>query len=422
MKIKNISVLIALCASSSIFATTLSEITKDAIANDIKLNQADMNMFIQSKNIDMVKSQYKPTIDLNTGINYGVNNSDNIPYTDQTTGTLNIGLNYNLYDPTRDINLSIEELKLGKVIYENLSYRQELISNIANIYYNILKTEKIIEVNKENLKAVESQYSQISEMVNVGLKSTVDLKDIKANKDNVYADLISSENALDNLKTELFTYTGKDYNEIKDVIFKEEKQNLTNKDQAFWEKEMLSKNPKISSNLITMKIVQKEIAQAESSDDLHINLQGKIGTDYNNRLNDDKFGESANIGLNISIPLYTGGYTKALTDQTKYRFINASTDLIHTKRVLIPELKRVLNDLKSLDSKIKAYKESVISSKSSLEATKAGFTVGTRTIVDVLNANTQYFVSKKNLYSSQYDYLLKEKELEKTVGILKEEN
>ena len=408
--------LLSMFATSSVFAATLQEIKNDSISNDIKLQQTSMNIMIQSKNIEMVESQYRPVINLNSGINYGVNNNDNIPYKDQTTGSLNIGINYNVYDPTRDINLSIEKLKTLKTFQDNIIYKNDLEEKIAMIYFEILKTEKIIKVNKENIKAVNSQYKQISEMVNVGLKSSVDLKDVKANKDNVYAELISTENMLDNLKTELYTYTGKDYDKIDDVKFKEAKKDLVLKSEKYWKSEMLKNNPKITNALLDFNIAKKEIEQAESSDDLHVSLMGKLGTDYNNRFGSDKFGESANIGLNVSIPLYTGGYTKALEDQSKYKFVNSSLEIKQVQRILIPQLKRIINDLNSLTSKIKAYEETVKSTKSSLNATKAGFKVGSRTMVDVLNSNTKYFESKKNLYAAEYDYLAKEYQLENIVG------
>ena len=57
-------------------------------------------------------------------------------------------------------------------------------------------------------------------------------------------------------------------------------------------------------------------------------------------------------------------------------------------------------------SRVRALRQAVESSRTALEATQAGFDVGTRTIVDVLNSQFALYQSITNYYQSRYDYIL----------------
>ncbi|MEY0870049.1 TolC family protein, partial [Providencia alcalifaciens] len=126
------------------------------------------------------------------------------------------------------------------------------------------------------------------------------------------------------------------------------------------------------------------------------------------------------IGLNLSIPLYTGGAVSSQVEQAQYGFQGASEQLESVYRNVIQLVRSSFNNVSSSISSINAYKQVVVSAQSSLDAMEAGYQVGTRTIVDVLTATTALYQAKQNLSNARYDYMINQLNIEFARGTLDE--
>ena len=73
-------------------------------------------------------------------------------------------------------------------------------------------------------------------------------------------------------------------------------------------------------------------------------------------------------------------------------------------------------------SRVEARKKSIVSSQSALDATQAGYEVGTRNVVDVLNAQNTLFIAQRDYYNSRYDYVINMLRLKEQAGILSPED
>jgi outer membrane protein len=69
-------------------------------------------------------------------------------------------------------------------------------------------------------------------------------------------------------------------------------------------------------------------------------------------------------------------------------------------------------------ARVAARKKSIVSSQSALDATQAGYEVGTRNVVDVLNAQNTLFIAQRDYYNSRYDYILNMMRLKEQAGLL----
>ncbi|HHQ41937.1 MAG TPA: hypothetical protein ENK20_06570, partial [Chromatiales bacterium] len=69
-------------------------------------------------------------------------------------------------------------------------------------------------------------------------------------------------------------------------------------------------------------------------------------------------------------------------------------------------------------SRVEALRRAVVSAETALEATEAGFEAGTRTIVDVLNAQRDLHRARRDFARARYDYLLNGLRLRRAAGIL----
>jgi outer membrane protein len=135
----------------------------------------------------------------------------------------------------------------------------------------------------------------------------------------------------------------------------------------------------------------------------------RTGADYESQ---------SQIGLRASLPLYTGGSTQAqirqsgfLLEATQYDFEAQRRDTIQQVRSLFT---RVNNEVETVE----ARRQAIVSNRSALEATRSGYEVGTRNIVDVLNAEQNLFSAIAEHAEARYDYILSLLQLQQQAGLL----
>lgn len=108
--------------------------------------------------------------------------------------------------------------------------------------------------------------------------------------------------------------------------------------------------------------------------------------------------------------------------QAQYAYVEASQKLEQTYRQVVKNVRNNFNNVGASISSIKAYEQSVLSSESALKATQAGFEVGTRTIVDVLNRTRDLYDSKRQLSNARYGYIKSILALKQATGTLNEDD
>ena len=139
-----------------------------------------------------------------------------------------------------------------------------------------------------------------------------------------------------------------------------------------------------------------------------------------------RFGDSniddATIGLQLEIPLYTGGGVSAATRQARFRYEAAQQVLEQRRRAVQTQVRNAYRGVLANISRVKALEAAEVSAQSALEATEAGFEVGTRTLVDVLDNQRDLFRARRDLAVSRYDYILNFLSLLQAAGTLDDEN
>ena len=128
------------------------------------------------------------------------------------------------------------------------------------------------------------------------------------------------------------------------------------------------------------------------------------------------------IGLSFSLPLYQGGMVNSQVKQAQYNFVGASEQLESAHRSVVQTVRSSFNNINASISSINAYKQAVVSAQSSLDAMEAGYSVGTRTIVDVLDATTTLYNAKQQLANARYTYLINQLNVKSALGTLNEQD
>jgi outer membrane protein len=110
----------------------------------------------------------------------------------------------------------------------------------------------------------------------------------------------------------------------------------------------------------------------------------------------------ANVALAMNFPVFQGGLVQSKTRQAQYDFQTSSEKLEQTYRDIVVNSRIAFNTITDGISKVKADRQTIISQRNSLESTEAQFEVGTRTMVDVVNAQQKLFEAQEQLATDQY--------------------
>ncbi|HBH68301.1 MAG TPA: outer membrane channel protein TolC, partial [Erwinia persicina] len=148
----------------------------------------------------------------------------------------------------------------------------------------------------------------------------------------------------------------------------------------------------------------------------------RYGGDRASPNSNDNISGSNQVGLSFNMPLYSGGSVSSQVKQAQYAFVAASEQLESAHRSTVQTVRSSFNNVNASISSIEAYKQSVVSAQSSLDAMEAGYSVGTRTIVDVLDATTTLYNAKQQLANARYSYMINQLNIKSALGTLNEQD
>lgn len=356
--------------------------------------------------------------------------------TDTDTDSWSLNLNQEIYHHDSWIGLSQAKKRVKQ---SNLAYDAELqalIVRVAEAYFNVLSAEDGLEFSKAERESIQKQLEQTQQRFDVGLIAITDVHEAKARFDQATANEIIAQNQLDNANEALREITGKaesNLDGLKDNIPLSTPQPANIAD---WMMVAERSNISLLSNQLNVDIARKEIKRQFSGHLPTIDLTGTYSDSSSDGTTKGpqtdpitgvttvvtspfKFGgTNRTVTLSVNVPLFSGGRTSSSVRRAQADFQKASQDLEKTHRKVIRDTRSAYLGVVASISSVKALQQSLISNQKSLEATQAGFDVGTRTMVDVLLSTSNLFNAKRNLSRSRYDYVLNVLKLKQAAGIL----
>ncbi|WP_070962383.1 outer membrane channel protein TolC [Vibrio sonorensis] len=415
--------------SSTAWADTLAEIYKQAKEHDPKLLSIAAQRDAAFEAVNSSRSTLLPQISLTAGydINRGERDFDAGGSADldsnQFTGA--IGFSQELFNRSSWVTLDTSEKTARKTDAAYAATQQALILRVAQAYFDVLKAQDNLEFVRAEKAAVGRQLEQTKQRFEVGLSAITDVHDAQAQYDGVLADEVLAENSLTNSYEGLREITGQEHDNLHVLDTKRFSASKTEETIDALVKKAQQENLSLLSARIGQDIARDNISLASSGHLPSLTLDGSYSlTDQSNgaTATDEYDQDMFNVGLNLSIPLYLGGKVTSLTKQAEYNYVAASQDLEATYRSVVKDVRAFNNNISASIGALRAYEQTVVSARSALEATEAGFDVGTRTIVDVLDATRRLYDANKNLSNARYNYILSVLQLRQAVGTLNEQD
>lgn len=407
--------------STNALADTLAEVYNQAKDNDPTLLSAAAQRDAAFEAVTSSRATLLPQITLNAG--YAINRSD-IDVRDSDKLTAGVNFTQELYKRSSWLTLDVSEKSARQADASYAAAQQALILRVAQAYFDVLRAQDNLEFVQAEKAAVGRQLEQTKQRFEVGLSAITDVHDAQAQYDAVLADEVLAENSLINSYEGLREITGQEHSNLDILDTNRFSASRTSTPINQLIEEAQEKNLSLLSARIAQDVAKDNISLASSGHLPSLTLDG--GYNYGDERNDNNGGKGDNsdfsVGLNLAVPLYTGGNITSQTKQAEFSYVAASQDLEAQYRSVVKDVRAFNNNISASIGALRAYEQTVVSAESALEATEAGFDVGTRTIVDVLDSTRRLYDANKNLSNARYDYIISVLQLRQAVGTLNEQD
>ncbi|MDE9457449.1 outer membrane channel protein TolC [Xenorhabdus bovienii] len=409
--------------STSSHAEDLLQIYKQAKETNPELlkAQADRNSIVEK--INEVRSPLLPQLGLSAGVDYGKSFRSKTDSENYGTNA-KLQLTQTIFDMSKWYQLNQAEKSAGIADISYQVAQQKLILDTAKAYFDVLSKIDTLTYTEAQKASLYRQLDQSSQRFKVGLVAITDVQNAQAQYDIILAQEVSDRNNLENSLEGLRLMTGNYYPQLASLNIAQFKTNQPNPVDSVL-KEAETRNLSLLSARLTQDLKREFIKDARTGYMPTVNLTASTGVNNEHKRGAERsnsYDGGNSVGLSLSLPLYSGGLTNSQVEQAKYNFVSASQDLENTYRKVIQDVRSSSNNLSASISSITANKQAVVSAQSSLDSMEAGYQVGTRTIVDVLDATTKLYQAKQSLSKARYDYLINQLVNKQARGTLNEDD
>ena len=351
---------------------------------------------------------------------------------DTDVDRINLRLDQQIYHHDTWIGLSQAKKRSEQAEIGYKGELQSLVVRASEAYFNVLSAQDGVQLAQSELESIGKQLEQTKQRFNVGLIAITDVHEAQARYDQAQANMISAQNTLDNANESLRQITGSYYDKISRLKTELPLSSPEPASADDWVKVAQENNLSLMAQRIGVEVAREEVKRQRAGHYPTLDLSASY-TDTSEESTSTQDGvpgsfpgsqdsDGTTVGITLSVPIFSGFRTSASTDQASANYVVAAQDMEKQHRQTVRDARSAYLGLQAAISSVKALTQAEISAQSALEATQAGFEVGTRTIVDVLQATSNLYQAKRNLWRARYDYALNILRLKAASGTLIEED
>ncbi len=406
-------------------AADLLDVYELAETNDPQFQQIISNHRAVLERKPQARALLLPSINLNA--NTRSNDQGIASSTFGATGSGEIGfnshgyslnLNQPLFRRDRYLALSKADNEINQAATQIEGARQDLIIRISEAYFNLLSAKDNLEFAHAEVKSLSQQLEQAKLRFDVGLIAITDVQEAQAGYDSAIAKNIRAENDIDVSQETMREIIG-EY--IGNVAILSNEMPLVNPEPLEieqWTTTALEQNMEVNSTRYAAEVARQEIKIQNAGHYPTLDLVASHGYDTSG----GRFGSSqihtTSIGIQLDIPIYEGGLTSSRKREALERYEGSMQALEQSQRLAQRQTREAYLNVISGISEVKALRQAQKSTETALEATTAGFDVGTRTAVDVVISERATLNAKQNHSNARYQYVLNSLKLKQAAGIL----
>ena len=409
--------------------TGLVNVYQDAVNNNADLAAAIADYAARKEIVPQARAGLLPNLSAGAGVNNTRTQMDQPSMTATRSGTAyQATLSQPIFRADRWFQLQAAKAVNEQAALELSATEQNLILQSAQDYFEVLRAQDTLASTKAEEAAFKRQLDQANERFDVGLSDKTDVLQSQASYDTARANRIAAKRRVDDAFEALVTLTNRDYNAIEGIVHTLPVLAPTPNDAKAWVDTASQQNLNLLASNYAVSAAEETLRQRKAghaptldavasykrgdNDALGFRNPNFTGQNYGGNV------EQRSVGVELNIPIYSGGLTSSQVREAYARLSQIEQRREALRRQVVENTRNLHRAVNTDVEQVQARKQSIISNQSALEATEVGYQVGTRNIVDVLDAQRQLYNSVRLYNNTRYDYLIDNLRLKQAAGTL----
>lgn len=435
---KFLSAAVIAAMSTSAAAVDLMGVYELASSNDPQIRAAERRLDAAQLETKLARSNFLPQINASLqrtpiGESQPKIAGVDLPENDVDTENYSVNLTQSLFDYRNFAEMERARRVIAQADSQYAVAFQDFLQRTAQRYFDMLNAIDNLRFARAEETALKRQFEQAEQRFEVGLSAVTDFLEAQAAWDAARARVIVAENALENAREGLRELTGTMFESFKPLSEDLPLDPPTPSSSQDWVEIALQSNPDLLAARENVAIADSEVDIAKSG---HFPTL-ELAANYNRRLDNEftlRADDQTQIGtttfqndqwsalIRLNVPIFSGLAVQSRTRQARINRSVAGEELDLNQRQTVRATENAFRAVIAGIRQVEALKQALVSADSALEATNAGFEVGTRTIVDVLLAEQRFFQAQRDYSQARHQLILDRLALRRAAGTLAPEN
>jgi len=410
--------LVILFSCSYLWAENILDIYNEALENDPTFKAAEYSYLSDKQIVVQGRAALLPSIIISGSTNWNEYYQNDILQQDYNSFSKSARVSQPLFRLDTWFNFKRSK-SLTDAAEADFAYEQQnLLLRTAELYFGVLRAIDNLNAAISEEKAIKKQLDQAQQRYEVGLSAITGVQEAQLAYDLSKAARINNEGNLFSAREALNALIGREIFSLDELGESLEISSPYPNSKEEWVKLALENNYQLKAADLRKKAAKSNARSAASDRLPKIDIVGAGSESETNQFNYEGFSINGqgipvpavtgrrNYSIQLSMPIFQGGAVYSKRKQAYAQYNEADENTLFAERRIIQEVRSQFSNVVTLVANVTAQQQAVISATSALEATQVGYKVGTRNVVDLLQAEKNLYSAEKNLANARYDYIL----------------
>ncbi|MCU1775332.1 TolC family outer membrane protein [Pseudomonas sp. 13B_3.2_Bac1] len=409
---------------------SLLDVYRQAVQHDAQLSAARHDYLAKRESIPQARAGLLPTLNAGSTVESVRLQRDEPGLTrTRSNSVFQANLNQPLFRADRWFQLEAAHASTSQAELELEAKEQQLILNTAKNYFETLRALDLLAASKAEEAALKRQQQQAQARLDNGASSITDVLDAQAAYDNASANRRLAQRKVDDAYEGLSRLTNQDYSAIEGIEHQLPVALPAPCDANAWVSHAVKQNLALQASQYAVIAAeqtnrQRKAGFAPTVDAVASWRKGdNDGFGYSNPTDFGRDGYRGNvaqgsIGIELNIPLYSGGMTRSQVREATERLAQSEDEREDRRREVVQDTRNFYRAVNSDIEQVIARRQTIRSGQASVKANQAGRDLGSRNTADVLNAERQLYAAVREYNNARYDYIIDTLKLKQAAGML----
>jgi outer membrane protein len=399
---------------------SLLAIYQEALVNDAQLLAARHHYESLKEKVPQARAGLLPTLN-SSARSAAVTQTGSSSSPSRNDSTFQANLIQPLFRADRWFQLDATQATLTKDQFELLAKEQLLILTVAQAYFETLRALDRVAASRAEETALQRQQQQAKARLASGAANITDVLDAKAAYDNASANRKLAQRKVDDAFGDLSRLTNKHYSTIEGIQHRLPIVAPTPEQAGAWVNQAVQQNLNLQASQYSVVAAEHTLRQRKAGFAPTLdavvsyrkgNSEAMGGANYRDDI------AQRSIALELNIPLYSGGMVRSQVREATEQLVRSQYEKEDRLREIVLATRNLHRTVNSDIEQVTARRQSIQSSRASVQANQVGWEMGSRNFADVLNAQRQLYNVVREYNNARYDYIINTLKLKQTAGLL----